>query len=69
MRAVFRSPDSMEASIRNLSGSAIAPSSGSSATATSSVNAMVLNFYRTHLMSVLKLIVEILVLHVWRDLH
>ncbi|KAL5104989.1 KICSTOR complex protein SZT2 [Taenia crassiceps] len=69
MRAVFRSPNSMEASIRNLSGSAIQSSSSASATATSSTNAMVLNFYRTHLMSVLKLIVEILVLHVWRDLH
>ncbi|VDK39724.1 unnamed protein product [Taenia asiatica] len=69
MRAVFRSPDSMEASMRNLSGSAIASSSSGSATATASTNATVLNFYRTHLMPVLKLIVEILVLHVWRDLH
>ncbi|CUT98773.1 protein SZT2 [Echinococcus multilocularis] len=69
MRAVFRSADSIEASVRNLSGSAIASSSGCLATATSSTNAMASNFYRAQLMPVLKLIVEILTLHVWRDLH
>lgn len=70
MRAVFRSADSMENSMRYYWGSSGLSSGNSGSVAPTPFNTtMGANFNRTHLMPVLKLLVEILTLHVWHDLH
>lgn len=69
MMAVFRSTGSMEASIRNLSNPSITPAPSSNMPPPLSNSLIASNIYRTHLMSALKLLIEILTLHVWNDLH
>nr|CDS33584.1 protein SZT2 [Hymenolepis microstoma] len=69
MMAVFRSMGSMEASMRNFSNPSTTPLPSSNAPPPPSNLSVASNIYRTHLMPALKLLIEILTLHVWNDLH
>ncbi|KAM7536595.1 hypothetical protein Aperf_G00000088190 [Anoplocephala perfoliata] len=72
MTAVFRSMGSMEASMRSFSTPSVTPSTSSSGAPNflplSNIPTAA-NIHRTHLMPALKLIVEVLTLHLWNDLH
>ncbi|VDO03648.1 unnamed protein product [Rodentolepis nana] len=69
MMAVFRSTGSMEASMRNFSNPSTTPLPSSNVPPPLSNLSIASNIYRTHLMPALKLLIEILTLHVWNDLH